>query len=220
MVQFKLWYFDVRNLAEAARLIFVYANQPFEDFRIPFDEWQTVYKNQTPFGKIPVLEVDGKRLCESTTILRYLAKKFKLAGRTTWEKAQVDELIELHRSEYAEMHDFLMVSTGFKAGDKVVLLLKTLIESFQKELFEKVAKPTTQHYFQIYSRILKDNNTGYFVGKSLTCVDLLLADYLHTVHELNPELFEGHLDLVGFVKRIYLMPRLKSYIENRPVSPL
>ncbi|KAI6214402.1 hypothetical protein M3Y94_00263900 [Aphelenchoides besseyi] len=208
MVQFKLWYFDARNLAEAARLIFAYANQPFEDFRISFDEWEAVYKNRkTPYGKIPVLEVDGKRLCESTTIIRYLAKRFKLAGKTTWEKAQVDELLEFHRSEYAEMYEYLMVSTGFKAGDK-------------KELLEKVAMPTTQHYFQIYSRILKDNATGYFVGKSLTCVDLVLADYLHTLHELNSELFEGHLDLVGFVKRIYLMPRLKSYIENRPVSPL
>ncbi|KAI6219830.1 hypothetical protein M3Y99_01635100 [Aphelenchoides fujianensis] len=151
MVNYKLMYFPVRNLGECPRLIFHYANVPFEDFKIPFDEWPTTYKNKTPYGKIPVLEVDGKPLCESTTIIRYLAKRYKLAGKTRWEKAKVDELLELHKSEYNE---------------------------------------------------------------------ILEADYLHSLHEMAPSLFEGHLDLVGFVKRVYLSPRLRKYIEERPVTAL
>lgn len=87
-------------------------------------------------------------------------------------------------------------------------------------MFDKVAKKVTEHYFNIYSRILKDNGTGFLVGKSVTVADFFIADYLHSLHEMAPSLFEKHLDLVGFVKRIYLLPRLKKYIENRPNTAL
>lgn len=83
-----------------------------------------------------------------------------------------------------------------------------------------MAKPVTQHYFNIYSRILKNNGTGFLVGKQATVADFFIADYLHTLYEMAPSLFEKHLDLVGFVKRIYLLPKLKKYIENRPITAL
>lgn len=43
-----------------------------------------------PFGALPVLEVDGKRLAQSNTIARYIAKKHGLAGQDDWEQAQAD----------------------------------------------------------------------------------------------------------------------------------
>ena len=39
-----------------------------------------------PFGQVPVPEVDGKMLCQSYTIARYLAHQFGIAGETEWEK--------------------------------------------------------------------------------------------------------------------------------------
>lgn len=44
----------------------------------------------TPFGHVPVLEVDGKQLSQSVTIARYLAKQHGLAGRNDWEQALAD----------------------------------------------------------------------------------------------------------------------------------
>jgi len=35
---------------------------------------------EMPFGQVPVLEVDGKMLCQSHTIARYLARQHNLAG--------------------------------------------------------------------------------------------------------------------------------------------
>lgn len=43
-----------------------------------------------PFGHVPVLEVDGKMLSQSSAISRYLARQVGLNGQNEWEDALVD----------------------------------------------------------------------------------------------------------------------------------
>lgn len=43
-----------------------------------------------PMGQMPVLEVDGKRVYQSTSIIRYIAKQVGLAGANDWENLLVD----------------------------------------------------------------------------------------------------------------------------------
>lgn len=45
-----------------------------------------------PFGQVPVLEVDGKRLTQSMSILRYIARKHGLEADDEWDRAVGDEL--------------------------------------------------------------------------------------------------------------------------------
>lgn len=44
-----------------------------------------------------MLEVEGRRLCQSAAITRYLAKKFNLAGSDDWESALCDEYVDTVR---------------------------------------------------------------------------------------------------------------------------
>lgn len=47
-----------------------------------------------PFGKLPVLEIDGKVLNQSMAICRYLAKKAGLVGSDDWESLLIDVAVD------------------------------------------------------------------------------------------------------------------------------
>ncbi|XP_052781822.1 glutathione S-transferase 1-like isoform X2 [Mya arenaria] len=107
MPSYKLTYFDARGTAEFARLVFKQAGQEFEDVRIPMDQWPGI-KEEQPMKALPVLEIDGRKFCQSAAIVRYLGKKFGLMGSDEEEGLVVDELMEV----FAEMVNKHLV--GFK----------------------------------------------------------------------------------------------------------
>lgn len=59
-----------------------------------------------PFGKVPVLEIDGKKVSQSAAISRYLAKQYGLAGKNDWESLEIDVTVDtihdLRISEYID----------------------------------------------------------------------------------------------------------------------
>ena len=73
-------YFDIQGPAEI-RLALSIGKVPSEDRRIKFDEWQQL-KATMPFGKVPVLTIDGEdtRVTQSDA-LRYAGR---LANANGW----------------------------------------------------------------------------------------------------------------------------------------
>ena len=47
------------------------------------------------FGQLPQLEIDGKTLYQSMAITRFLARKYNLAGKTNFEEAEADMIVDL-----------------------------------------------------------------------------------------------------------------------------
>ena len=129
--KYKLTYFNTRGLAESIRWMFAYKNVPFEDYRIKefpahivpgeTPEWDALKPN-TPYGTIPILEVDGngEYLGESTAIARYVAREIGLEGKNNWEAAQADSIITY-------------IGSGKKSKQKTRSNLNTII-SVQIEL--------------------------------------------------------------------------------------
>ncbi|XP_004640697.2 hematopoietic prostaglandin D synthase [Octodon degus] len=93
MPNYKLIYFNMKGRSEIIRYIFAYLDIKYEDHRIEHADWPAI-KSTLPFGKIPVLEVDGLILHQSLAIARYLTKNTDLAGKTAIEQCQADAIVD------------------------------------------------------------------------------------------------------------------------------
>ena len=94
MPKLKLTYFDFHGgRGEPARLALSMAGIPFEDDRVSPSEWER-RKPNTPFGALPVFEVDGQTLAQSNAINRYVGKLTELYPTDAWQAALCDEVME------------------------------------------------------------------------------------------------------------------------------
>ncbi|KAK6008963.1 glutathione S-transferase protein [Ostertagia ostertagi] len=201
MVQYKLTYFAGRGLGEVIRQLFVVAGKEFEDVRIAFEDWPKL-KAEMPFGQMPVLEVDGKQLCQSHAILRYLAREFGYAGKSAWDQAQVDAIADQYKDFFTEIRPYLRAVLGFEKGDP---------EALGKDVFV----PAHHKFFGYMTKILKDNKSGYLVGDSLTWADLLLAETATNAQKF-PNIYDGFPEVKAHSEKIRSIPELKKWIETRP----
>ncbi|GMS78784.1 hypothetical protein PENTCL1PPCAC_959 [Pristionchus entomophagus] len=220
MSSYKLTYFDARGRAEVARQLFHLSGTPFEDVRIQKEDWPAL-KAKTPFGQIPLLEVDGKPLPQSFAIFRYLAREFGeqvcffinydlsslgMAGHDPFEKAWVDALADQHKDYMAEIRPAFMAYLSFAEGDKYQLL-------------KDVAIPARDKYYTLLEKIAKENGSnGHFIGHSLTWVDLLIADHVSVLLKYIPCFLDGFPTVLETVNKIESTPKLKEWIETRPDS--
>ena len=94
MPKLKLTYFDFHGgRGEPARLALSIGGIPFEDDRVAPSDWQR-RKSDTPFGALPVLDVDGQTLAESNAINRYVGTLTDLYPSDAWQAALCDEVME------------------------------------------------------------------------------------------------------------------------------
>lgn len=95
MPHLKLTYFDFHGgRGETARLALSIGGIPFEDDRVPGSTWPS-RKAATPFGSLPVLEVDGRVVTQSNGINRYVGKLANLYPTDAWQAALCDEAMDV-----------------------------------------------------------------------------------------------------------------------------
>jgi len=94
MTKLKLTYFDFHGgRGEPARLALSIGEIPFEDDRVAPSDWPA-RKANTPFGALPLLEVDGETVSQSNAINRYVGKLANLYPSDAWQAALCDEVME------------------------------------------------------------------------------------------------------------------------------
>ncbi|KAI6232875.1 putative glutathione S-transferase 6 [Aphelenchoides fujianensis] len=186
---FKLIYFDARGICESIRLIFRYANQSFVDERISKKQWLAM-KDSTFYGKLPILEVDGRPLAQCYTISRYLAKQFGLNGADDWSAAKIDEVADFHKGVHTEISPYIFVLSGYRRGDRDVL---------RKDVF--IPKKFIINRISLYVSFIDDKQIQLFCVASAV------------VMEKFPMLSK-------FVSKVQSLPQIKDYIKSRSQTPL
>merc|ERR1711936_915733 len=91
MPMVKLSYFDLEGRGELVRLLLHAGNIDFEDFRFGFADWPK-HKPNTPFGSVPVLFWDGEEMAQTMAIVRFVARKVGMAGKTDMEFFKADRV--------------------------------------------------------------------------------------------------------------------------------
>ncbi|GMR35091.1 hypothetical protein PMAYCL1PPCAC_05286, partial [Pristionchus mayeri] len=202
MPEYKLYYFPVHGLGEVTRQVFKLAEVEFEDVRISYETWHE-FKDKTPFGQMPVLEVDGQQIPQSFAIARYVAKLHGLAGATPFEAAWVDALADQFKDFNAEMLPFWYLLVGHREGD---------IEKAKTEH----GIPARDKFYPLIVKQLKDNGSGFLVGSSATWVDLLIANHTATIRKEQPGFLDGYPEVLAHSDKIRAIPQIAKWIETRP----
>ncbi|KAH7689515.1 glutathione S-transferase-1, partial [Aphelenchoides avenae] len=74
--------------------------------------------------------------------------------------------------------------------------------------------PAIARFFPVYVRKLKDNG-GFLTGKEFVWSDFIVADYITTVENVDPEVLKDYPEMVAFRDRVYGLPKIKDYVKNR-----
>ncbi|XP_071082970.1 probable glutathione S-transferase 5 [Haliotis cracherodii] len=199
MPSYKLISTDNKGRAEVCRLLFALAGQEYEDVRWTRETFQTEKQNLL-FGQIPVLEVDGKQYAQSMAIAGFLAREFGFHGKTSVEQMEVDQVIGI-------------INDIFSA----------LIKQFHEQDEEKKAdiikqnnETTFPKFVSFFEKILKNNNTGFYVGDKLGFADVAAFDILSKI--------EAGINMDDFPlakankEKVASNERVAKWLQDRPVT--
>jgi len=197
----------MRGRAETARLLLIYSGTKYEDIKISVEQWPAM-KEKMPMGQLPVLEVDGEQLCQSTAIARYLARDCGLAGKNNWDMARADMIVDGIFDMWGHLKDVYMPKLQ---GDK-----KTADENWAK-----LSDSTLKLFLDNNTRFLNENGGVWFVGDSLTWADIAIAEFMAVLEDcFNPDTLDNFPQLKAFKEKVFSLPKLKEYVSQRPPTLL
>ncbi|XP_065898846.1 hematopoietic prostaglandin D synthase-like [Dysidea avara] len=197
MPSYKLYYFNAKGAAEPIRLIFAQAGVKYEDFRFEGEDWGKKYKAEMPFGRAPVLEVDGTKIAGSLNILRYLGITFGMAGNN-----ELDNAVLGGSSDYLADLTSNMYKVFFAKDDEKAAKLAEFKEKTVPQMFGVLQKHVKNGHFIGSEKLSWVDIQGYYLLDGLAAkFGVNLADY--------PVLQKFHDDVAA-------VPNIKKWVETRP----
>jgi glutathione S-transferase len=204
MAHYKLIYFDFDGgRGEPIRIAFHAAGIEFEDERWSFPEFQEKRRG-TRFNALPVLEIDGNAVTQSTAMCRYIGKMAGLYPEDDLQALYCDEVMDA-----TEDLTHIIVRTFGLEGDEL------------KQAREELTSGWITTFLIGLNELLERGGGEYFADSCLTMADLKAfmivrwltsggLDHVPTdiVEKVSPK-------LVDHCKRIEAEPIVASYYASR-----
>ncbi|KAG8189861.1 hypothetical protein JTE90_023368 [Oedothorax gibbosus] len=196
MAPLTLGYWDIRGLAEPIRYLLHHKNVEFTDKRYNFTsgEWpKDKFNLDLDFPNLPYLFDGDVKITQSTTILRYLAQKYGVDGKTQAEKLKVS-MVE---QQIVDLRWFMLMNAAFKENS----------EETRASVREKAPA-----MLKSFEKFLGDRK--FLVGEGVTYVDFLLSDTFDFFRYYIPEICKKFQTLMAHQARIVGLPGIKEYLNS------
>eukprot|EP00923_Selenidium_pygospionis_P034818 GHVN01060565.1.p1 GENE.GHVN01060565.1~~GHVN01060565.1.p1 ORF type:complete len:230 (-),score=49.69 GHVN01060565.1:154-783(-) len=167
MVAPKLYYFPMKGRSFAIRMAMEHAKMPYEFVPVSHEQF-AADRQKYPMGQLPVMEIDGKMLCQTTALMSYIGGKTGLTPADAMEQIKVTEI-------QGCLHDLvnqLVPSMTEQDAGKKAEMRKALIDPMSNS-FNKIEK--------IVSGCSKKE--GCCVGAKRTTVDFELYALVSWIQE-------------------------------------
>ena len=161
--------------------------------------------SESPSGKLPFIEVDGKFLAESGAIYRYLGAKYGLVPKDTFENAQLDSIMETFRDFEIENRPYFAPGLGQTEKD---------------EFYKTVYLPAAEKMYPRLVEIISKSKSGFLANSGLTWGDFFMAETLFTFSNMDPLFAKNYPQLVEHQKKVHAVPQIQSYLKTRKPSPI
>ena len=174
----------------------------YTDERIAFQDWPA-RSPHTPFGTLPVLEVNGKQLGGSLVIARYVAVANGLGGANDLENALIDSALDA-------LSDLLQ---------KIAPIV--YFEKDETKKAEKLKELEGEVYFTLgnLEKFVAPNKDGWLVGSKVTYGDLALFNGLEALALFYTSIADKYPSLWQIKKRVEELPRIAKWLKDRPAGP-
>jgi len=164
-------------------------------------------KNNLPWGTLPVLEVNGVKIGQSSAICRLLAHRFNLAGKDDVEKAKCDEYVDAIRDFGNEFRALMSCEDEVKKG----------------EMMKKLKEVTVPLYLGKFEMILQTQDKKYgskwLVGKSVTWADVVVAHFLTLIETRSKiPMTASFPSIKKMMDDFYAIKEIKEWIAVRPAT--
>ncbi|XP_048240316.1 glutathione S-transferase 3-like [Haliotis rufescens] len=197
MATVRLIYFDGRGLGEGVRFMLAACGIEFTD--IMLEERQEYEKlledGKLLFKQVPLLEIDGLELVQTSAIVRYIARKGGLYGHSNEESAKIDMFYEGTRDFFSY---FLKI--GFQDPTEVL---------------ERAKSKGLSRYLPIFDQALKKNGTGFLVGSAMSLADVGLIEALLSVTEyFGEDTLSDYPSLKAFNTMMVSQERIAAFLKS------
>lgn len=204
MTKIKLTYFDFDGgRAEPIRLILNWGDIDFEDIRISYADFAEVRK-KTPFGQVPVVEIDGQVVTQTDALIRYFAKQVGLFPQEEIKSLLSDEVMNVIEDATNKL-----VATFGLEGEALKTARQALAEGPLSMYLKWLEGKLQSHGGVFYT----GDNICYADFKLYCWIKSLLAGHLD---HIPTTLVEQHApSALKHFKHMSQQDKIKAYYKNR-----
>ena len=192
----KLHYFLGRGRAETTRWMLAVNQIGFKNVPIttPKDLVELRISGKLPFDQMPLLEINGMNLSQSSGIIRYLARIGGFYGENDKEALNCDMFA-------GAITDFAEVSMQAPFQSSKEIAVKMLQERFNK-------------FAPKFELRIKENGNELCVGSKISFADIILTEALSAYMEWIPDLLENTPLLLSIHEKVINQTGIKLYLSS------